>query len=59
MPTKPTTMESVNALIARTEERLRRLQENSNEGNARLKHILINTVRKYRRERLKIEKRQK
>jgi hypothetical protein len=59
MPTKPTTVESVNALIARTEERLRKLETNSKESNARLKHILINTVRKYRRERLKIEKRQK
>jgi hypothetical protein len=59
MPTKPTTIESVNALIARTEERLRQLQQNPKESNSRLKFILINTVRKYRRERLKIEKRKK
>lgn len=59
MPSKPTSIEGVNALIARTEERLRQLQRNSKETNSRLEYILISTVRKYRRERVKIEKRQK
>jgi len=59
MPSKPTSIEGVNALIARTEERLRQLQENSKETNSRLEYILINTVRIYRRERVKIEKRHK
>jgi hypothetical protein len=54
-----TTTKSFDALIARTEERIREIQQSPKEGNSRLLYNLINSVRKYRRQRLKIAKRKK
>jgi len=54
-----TTTKSLDALIARTEERIREIQQSPKEGNSRLLYNLINSVRKYRRQRLKIAKRKK